>query len=113
VTQVILIDDDDLVRHATLSMLGRWYEVVAFANPIDALAHIKGLNGRRPIIVCDYDMPQLNGREVFDRLGDEHRNRFILFTGNPTVECPPGAHLLFKPMGAMDLRTVIKKMEAA
>ena len=105
-TQVIYIDDNDMLRKAALSILARWYHVVVFESPRAALQHIEPLEVGA-VIVCDYDMPELNGLDVYERLSEPHRERFILFTGNTAVQSPSG-YTLYKPASFALLREVIE-----
>ncbi|MCC7366706.1 MAG: response regulator [Dehalococcoidia bacterium] len=63
---VLLVDDDELVRHSvsqTLSALG--YNVVEVANGALAVELVRARPGRFAAILLDLVMPGMTGREVF------------------------------------------------
>lgn len=107
-TNVIVIDDNDLVRQATCAALKRWYKVVSFENPHDALLHLQAVDDA--VVVCDYDMPLLTGIQVYERLSKKLQSRFILHTGNDEAQSPSG-HLLRKPCGVQELRAAVAAVE--
>lgn len=106
--QLILIDDDDPLRKSTVSLFSNLYPVTDFGNPADAITYLKELEDRDCVIICDYDMPNLNGREVYEMLDENLQKRFVLFTGNNIVECPPLGRLLHKPAGFKELKAAIE-----
>lgn len=109
-TQIIYIDDDALIRRAVGALLSRWYPVVIFDNPGDAIQHIRGLEDDA-IILCDHDMPQMTGLQVYAELAEHHQRRFILFTGNTQHESPSG-HTVYKPSSVDELRRAIEAASA-
>lgn len=106
--QVVVIDDDEMVLGATCAVLRRLYPVVSFQNPIDALQHLEGLSGEC-IIVCDYDMPQMTGIDVYSKLRPVHQKKFLLYTGNAYADSPSG-HLLPKPASLAQMKLAIERV---
>ena len=107
--QLVLIDDNDFLRTSMAQLFSNSYVVTEFGDPANALVHLKRLEDHECIIVCDYDMPKFNGREVYDRLDEDLQRRFVLFTANNTVECPPLGRVLRKPAGFKELKAVIEE----
>ncbi len=105
--QLIFIDDDDFVRTSVASLFSSLYPVTEFGDPTIALTHLQELDGEC-VIVCDYDMPKLNGRDVYDRLDESLQKRFVLFTSNRTIEKPPLGRLIHKPAGFKELKAAIE-----
>ena len=82
--KVLVIDDDDAVRHALTAALEIYgYETATATNGIDGLA--KAQQWLPDLILCDVNMPGMDGREVLQRARNdpELANRqFVLMTGN-------------------------------
>lgn len=85
---VLVVDDEPDLLDLTATFLQRErevFEVVAESSVEDALDRIAG-NGI-DAIVCDYDMPQMNGLEFLEAVRDEYDALpFILFTGKGSEE---------------------------
>lgn len=69
---IAIIDNDPLVvfatRHMCKSILEDSY-VITYKNPIEFFTHLKNGDVAMPdIILCDYDIPVMNGLEVYDTL---------------------------------------------
>lgn len=67
-TKVLVIDDSLMVRRqvgGTLKNLG--YVVVEAVDGVDALEKLEA-NGDARLIVCDVNMPRMNGLEFLERL---------------------------------------------
>ena len=80
--RILLIDDNDMLRTSISSSLERHgFEVVCRENGIKGLQAALAIEPDR--ILCDYDMPGLNGREVYDQLPAPLQKCFFLFSGDP------------------------------
>ena len=101
---VIVADDDEEVRAAIESVLGRaGYETRSARNGHEALLALDGLGGRPCILVLDLMMHEMDGFEVLAVLARTHRLATV-----PVIVCsaawngeplPPGIRLcLLKPM---------------
>lgn len=68
--QCVMIIDDDLnvldVVKTCLEMGG--FTVLAYDNPLDALAAFKLHSAEIDLVILDYLMPQMNGAVLFDKL---------------------------------------------
>jgi CheY-like chemotaxis protein len=102
---VLLVEDDDQVRaiaHEILELQG--YRVLAAASPGDAL----GLSARFPerihLVITDLVMPEMNGRELAQRLCGERPNLRVLFMSGyadkalESVDSLKSAAFLQKPL---------------
>ena len=75
---VISIDDDNNTLKLIAAILKKDYEVMSFDSGAQALEELRG--GLEPtLIICDIDMPQINGYEVKEQLGEDLRLRSIPF----------------------------------
>jgi len=66
---ILVVDDDDMVRvrlERLLVMEG--YRVTAVSGGSEALAIYRERQDEIEVVVLDYMMPEMNGREVFDSL---------------------------------------------
>jgi two-component system, chemotaxis family, chemotaxis protein CheY len=67
-SSVLVVDDSMLVRRQVGAALkGEGYEVVEAVDGFDALEKLAGNPGTR-LIVCDVNMPRMNGLEFLEQL---------------------------------------------
>jgi two-component system, LuxR family, response regulator FixJ len=105
---IYIVDDDDAVRDALLTLLVcEGFSVVAFASAADFLRHVD-LDGPACLVV-DVHMPGMTGIELLERLrSDKVDIPAIVMTGapNPVTEratVRAGASLLTKPFRPEEL----------
>jgi len=67
--KLLLVDDDDTVLVYLTAKLSRHFHVVATLDPYRALALAR--SQLPDLIVCDFDMPGMNGAEVAAALEDD------------------------------------------
>ena len=74
---VLVIDDDEAVARAIAARLGRDFRVVASSDPVRAvtLAREEGPG----VILCDINMPRMQGDEVAFALSQDPRTAQIPF----------------------------------
>ena len=111
---ILLVDDEDLVRRATAEMIrDLGHEVVEAAGAAEALAQLAhGL--AVDVVVTDYMMPGTDGGELARTLERSHPDvRLLLITGytGPTDDV---LHLprLSKPFGLTDLASALASLFA-
>jgi PAS domain S-box-containing protein len=87
--RVLLVDDDPSLTDLTSTYLERINENLdthAVTDPEDALEYVRETR-TVDCIVSDYNMPEMNGLELFDRIRDVDPDvPFILFTGKGSEE---------------------------
>ena len=67
-TQLLIVDDDDLFRESLgLNLIDEGYDVASFANGRDALAYLES-GGSADVMLLDWRMPGLTGIEVLRRM---------------------------------------------
>jgi signal transduction histidine kinase len=83
---LLLVDDDDLVRHVTAEALRRrGYTVHEAANPEDALRWVQA--GRRPqLLLTDVVMPHMSGPELAARLLPDNPGMRVLYISGYTSD---------------------------
>ncbi len=80
-TNILLIDDEkDILYVFKQGLVSEGYNVEAFADPVEALAHFINVNpSHYNLAILDIRMPGLNGLQLYYRLKAINRNIKILF----------------------------------
>lgn len=85
--KVFVIDDDPAVTEWLQAKLSALYEVLATNDPTQAVALVKA---RRPdLVICDVDMPGMDGGEVCRALAEDgmtHDIPFLYLTSIVSVQ---------------------------
>lgn len=81
--RVLHVDDDAAILDLTREYLERAHERISVTSVSDPTTVLDRLDAANPhCIVSDYDMPALDGLELYDRLQEHGVDRpFVLFTG--------------------------------
>ena len=119
--KVLVIDDEEPILQMVREVLNSYgYHVQTAADGETALRDLK--DSRYDAILCDWKMPGLNGRQIYERLhatNPEYCRRVIFITGDVINE-PMQKFLerekrpcLAKPFALGDLRKVMKTVRAA
>ena len=109
---ILVVDDDELVRNGTASLVRAWGCEVSSAGE---LAEARGLlaSGRYDLVVCDYRLPDGNGLALADGVDASGTHpAFILISGDTSPDvlkqvAERGVHLLHKPVRPAKLRSMI------
>ena len=75
--KLLLADDNPLVRDLIAKGIESMCEVVVAADGADAL--LKVIDDAPDVILCDYKMPGLDGRQLFEKLRGREATRHIPF----------------------------------
>src|SRR3982075_4569918 len=75
--KLLLADDNPLIRELVLKALEPVCDVVLAADGADAL--LKVIDEPPDVILCDYKMPGLDGRQLFEKLRGRQSTRHIPF----------------------------------
>jgi len=75
--KLLLADDNPLVRDLIIKGLEPFCEVEASSDGADAL--LKVVDAPPDVILCDYKMPGLDGRQLFEKLRGREATRHIPF----------------------------------
>jgi CheY-like chemotaxis protein len=73
--KILLIDDDSVVIDFLVSKLGASYEVISTVSPRDALRLAR--EQKPDLILCDIDMPELDGGDLSALLYGDDKTRYI------------------------------------
>ena len=75
--KLLLADDNPLIRDLVTKSLEPFCEVLIAADGADALLRV--IDDPPDVILCDYKMPGLDGRQLFDKLRGREATRHIPF----------------------------------
>lgn len=85
--KLLLADDNPLVRDLVVKGLEPFCEVEASSDGADAL--LKVIDAPPDVILCDYKMPGLDGRQLFEKLRGREATRhipFLFMASRPDIE---------------------------
>src|SRR2546429_6073394 len=85
--KLLLADDNPLVRELTVKGLEPFCEVEISTDGADAL--LKVVDPPPDVILCDYKMPGLDGRQLFEKLRARESTRhipFLFMASRPDIE---------------------------
>lgn len=85
--KILIIDDNDLLRRAAARFLrAKGHEAHEAVDGVEGLRLAIELQPDR--IICDFEMPGLDGRQVYDRLPADLQSRLFLWSGAPPDPFP-------------------------
>jgi CheY-like chemotaxis protein len=85
--KLLLADDNPLVRDLVVKGLEPYCQVEASSDGADAL--LKVIDAPPDVILCDYKMPGLDGRQLFEKLRGREATRhipFLFMASRPDIE---------------------------
>jgi PAS domain S-box-containing protein len=108
---VLLVEDDDMVRKMTDEMLGALgYTVIATDNPEEALLKIQNSETKVDLVITDVVMPGMSGTDLRDKMTAVRPGLKVLFmsgyTSNVIVHrgvLEENVHFIEKPFSMKDL----------
>lgn len=112
--KILLVEDDELLRAAIVSILDKKYEVAEAANGKEAKNVI--VLTQFDLILSDIQMPFLTGVELLEWVKKNHPTKFVLMTGfSHLLETHSAQELgaddfLSKPFSHTELLSVIEKL---
>jgi CheY-like chemotaxis protein len=118
---VLLVEDEDRVRQIATEVLERvGYRVLPEGNAAAALARASAHEGRIELLLTDVVLPDMNGRELADRLRAARPDSRVLYTSGYTDEIKiltgqtgPGTLFLPKPYDPPTLLRSVREVLAA
>ncbi|HCW94036.1 MAG TPA: hybrid sensor histidine kinase/response regulator [Flexistipes sinusarabici] len=115
---VLIVEDEEAILHISEKMLETLgYNLLTANNPLDAIKIAKDYNGNIDIIVTDVVMPDMNGKEMSEKITKLHPNAKVLFISGYTFNVI-GQHGLFeenvnfiqKPFNVREFRSKIREI---
>ena len=83
--KILIVDDDELALEITTTRLSERYDIVSTQNPSNVLRLAR--ETEPDLIICDFDMPEMDGGEVSAALLADEELKYIpllFFTGLAT-----------------------------
>ena len=111
--RILVVDDRPDVATAIARMLSN-HDTATETDPRQAVARVE--HGERfDIVLCDLNMPDMNGREVSDRLVHAQADPppiVLIMSGGENVErlFATGRAVLIKPFNGKELRELVSAM---
>jgi two-component system cell cycle sensor histidine kinase/response regulator CckA len=116
VETVLIAEDEQVVRHLVVELLGRLgYSVIAAANGAEALELIDTHAGDIDLLLTDVVMPGMSGRDLAAVVRERCPETRVLFMSGYAEDAvvnhgvlQPGTALLEKPFTAVSLGTIVR-----
>jgi len=115
---ILLVEDDEGVRTFTSDALDNFgYEVHQAVNGNDAMELLTGINIKVDLVITDLIMPEINGKELIEKMQRYLDGVKVLFVSGYTYEhlvsdgaLEPGINFLQKPYSMQTLLKNIRKI---
>ena len=113
---ILLVEDEDQIRVVAREILQRHgYQVIEARNAGEALLTCEQHIGTIPLLLTDLVMPQMNGKQLADRLGPLHPEMKVLFMsgysdGVLVGQLASGAAFLQKPLTPFALTRKVREV---
>ncbi len=115
---VLVVEDEAAIRKVTQRILDRnGYQVLTAANGYEAIEAVAAHPGRIDVLLTDVVMPQMQGREVADRVRALQPSVRVLFMSGYTQGLlgaqgvlEPGVHLVEKPFSETSLLAKLREV---
>jgi PAS domain S-box-containing protein len=113
---ILVVEDDDQVRRLVTGILEQsGYRVLDAPGPLDALRAASQLGGPIHLLITDVVMPNLNGRQLADRLRAVRPDTRVLYMSGYSDHIldrdgvlEPGLHVLPKPITPATLTRAVR-----
>jgi CheY-like chemotaxis protein len=114
---VLLVEDEPSLLALSRRLLERLgYRVLAAGSAAEAL-NLAGANGGVDLLMTDVVMPEMNGRDLYERLAQDQPGLRCLFMSGYTAEVvsghrmlSEGVHFLQKPFSLNDLARKVREV---
>jgi CheY-like chemotaxis protein len=100
--KVLVIDDHESLRGIVPILLGEDHEVRTAESGARGLELLE--QEEFDVVLCDLEMPEIDGLEVWRRMPRRMRGRFVMWTGSPEVPRGVEFPVMTKPVEAAELR---------
>jgi PAS domain S-box-containing protein len=115
---VLLVEDEPTVQKMTRAMLLRLgYIVMAATSPGEAIRLVEGLAGKIDLLVTDVIMPEMNGRDLAERLMSRQSGMKCLFMSGYTADIiakqgivDEKVHFIQKPFSLKELSAKVREV---
>jgi len=118
VETVLLAEDDQQVRHLTTAILERYgYQVIVAGNGQEALSALKKHKGPIDLLITDVIMPDMNGKELYNKLSKYYPETRVLYMSGYTDNViahhgviDPGVNFIEKPFNVKALAAKVREV---
>ena len=119
VRNILLVEDRDMLRHTIETMLTReHHHVHACPDGFSALDELRENPDKYDILITDYTMPELNGKDLIDEVRTDFPFLPIIVISGDTDHLKTirnnfeglNISVLPKPLSALDLKTTIRNI---
>ncbi len=115
---ILLVEDETVMLNMTKEMLQlHGYTVLAAATPGEAIELAERHAGKIHLLISDVIMPEMNGRDMSQRLLAMHPDLKLLFMSGYTADIiayqgvlAPGVNFIQKPFLTQDLATKVREV---
>jgi PAS domain S-box-containing protein len=115
---ILLVEDDEAILNLSRIILERLgYTVLAAKTPGQAISLAKQHPGELHLLITDVVMPEMNGRELAEKLGPVRPNLKCLFMSGYTADViahrgilDEGVNFIQKPFGSNDLAVRVRRV---
>ena len=115
---VLVVEDEDAVRRIVkIALESTGYRVVEARNGREALEVARARKGKIHILVTDVVMPEMSGRELAERIAQDHSGVKILFMSGYTDDAvvrhgivESGVSFLQKPFSPLALARKVREV---
>ena len=112
---ILLVEDEQAILNLTKQMLQKsGYHILAARSPAEAIRLAREHAGRIKLLITDVVMPEMNGRELTERVLHIIPHLRLLFMSGYTDEIlisqalPENIHFIHKPFTHNELETTIR-----
>ena len=114
---VLIVEDEVSILKLTQRILERFgYKVLATPSPQEAMSRAKEHPGELHLLITDVVMPEMNGRDLAERLLIEYPNLKVLFMSGYTANViahrgvlDVGVHFIQKPFSNRDFAVKVRE----
>lgn len=115
---ILLVEDDaSILQLGKLMLESLGYKVLETASPVDALERGKEYEGKIDLLLTDVVMPEMNGRDLADRLKSSYPNLKVLFMSGYTANViahqsilEEGVDFIQKPFSVSDIANKVREV---
>ena len=113
--KIVVIDDEsDICFILGFELKAMGHQTVSFTSAVEAKEYF--ISNTADAIICDFQMPIMNGYELFLWLKNQDINiPFYILTGEPTMDCDElircgVQQVLFKPHDLITIPKIFKQI---
>lgn len=115
---ILIVEDEESIRSMIARMLEKYgYKIITAASPLDALRLAAECGDTINLLITDVVMPEMNGRELAEKMMPDHPHMKILYMSGYTANViahrgvlEDNVEFLSKPFGRKQLSEKLQKL---